>query len=621
MFNAHYMHHQRLTIGWVIAFALAQGLVRLAMVPVWWHYDELSHYEYLRYIVIHHQLPVEGHPDPAILASTATLTGSRICALDEPKETRSSCLMPGSQFNEQPGYYLLQSVFQLLFQPSSIQSQVWLARLVSVGLSLVVALLAYDLTRQVFPNDGLLALAVPTLLSTLSGYVDLMSALNNDVAAITAYSFLLWAIARLFRNGFGWRAVGWVVLGCVACLLSKTTAWVGLLVAVIALGLGGWPSIPKWARVVGLVVSVLVLSLVFDLDAPAHWQRLKASNAPGRIVTTAPSGSFAFRLEATSQNGGGLWQLLDQSESPLQGQWVTVGAWMRSPTGTIQAKPPLVGDGELNADAPQVMVTEQWQYYGYVTQVPAGVVAAAVYLRNLDDKSLEYDDVVVAKGIYEITIPPQLSTDESQGTWGNEPFKNLVANASAETGWLLLRPQLNRLFPWGGINYRLLSYYDLPRNWPSYWNALRWQFVTFWTGFGNGAEGLPPIGLIPFALVTVVATAGLGRLLVTQVRSPTWSSWQTRSLLSLLLAVGAMLAVSVLRIDPVNARGEIFYQPTARHFYNAIIPTVLFLAIGWLAWWPARQRRFGLISLVLMFYGLGVWSLFNVQLPYFHGGG
>ena len=75
--------------------------------------------------------------------------------------------------------------------------------------------------------------------------------------------------------------------------------------------------------------------------------------------------------------------------------------------------------------------------------------------------------------------------------------------------------------------------------------------------------------------------------------------------------------MSLIRIDPVGPEGTIFYIPTARHFYVAILPTSLLLVMGWLAWWPARYQKYAAVGLILALYGLGLWSLLNVQLPYF----
>jgi hypothetical protein len=75
----------------------------------------------------------------------------------------------------------------------------------------------------------------------------------------------------------------------------------------------------------------------------------------------------------------------------------------------------------------------------------------------------------------------------------------------------------------------------------------------------------------------------------------------------------------LIRIDPVGINGQMFYVPTARYYYVAMLPTCLLLMWGWLAWWPRRRQGWATVAVLLLLVGLGIWSLMNVQLLYFQG--
>ena len=173
----------------------------------------------------------------------------------------------------------------------------------------------------------------------------------------------------------------------------------------------------------------------------------------------------------------------------------------------------------------------------------------------------------------------------------------------------LLRPAIDRFLPFGGINKRLPFWYD-PQHWAYYDQALRWQFVTFWSAFGNGVPGLPRAPLAALLILSGLAATGLVK---SWKKSPV-SEWQVRGLAFLALAVLAAFMMSLLRID--NPRPT-SYIPTARHFYVAIVPVVLLLLLGWGAWLPAESRKVGLVGMVLGLYALVTWSILNVQIPWF----
>lgn len=436
--------------GMVLALlvVLSQGVMRLTTAPLWAHYDEPTHYEYMRYIVEDGVIPTpESPPDFTILERiAATYPQARIAHCYQIESEDMPCVLIGHQFPEMPGYYLLQALFQILFRSADIYQQVWLARLVSVLLAVGGGGLGYATARTLFPDRPLFAVSVPLLLGLIGGYGDLMSALNNDVGAVAAFSLFVYTMTRILKKGI--NLPNGLLLGAslLAAWFAKTSAWIAVPLAGVGLLLIYWPVLP---RVVKIALGVGVLAV---LVWAVKWQ-------PG--------------------------------------------------------------------------------------------------------------------------VGP------------------------------LLRPTLDARLPLGGFNGRLPFWYD-PHNWPYYWGALRWQFVTFWSGFGNGVAGLPRGPLV--LLLALSALAALGLIGGWEARKLTRE--QVRVLIFFAVVVASALLVSLMRIDNPHRGGS--YIPSARHFFIAIVPLAVLMLLGWTRWLPAgKGQRYALAGLVLSLHLLNVWSILAVQLPWF----
>jgi hypothetical protein len=193
----------------------------------------------------------------------------------------------------------------------------------------------------------------------------------------------------------------------------------------------------------------------------------------------------------------------------------------------------------------------------------------------------------------------------------------LIAFDWTASGGPQLRSQINQMVPVGDLNRRLRSWYDWGANGPAYWVAIRWQFVSFWSAFSMGVDGLPTWGVAVLAVISGAAGLGMIAALIRHLRAGTPQDDQRRVLLFFVAVVAAALLMSLLRIDPPDAEGRIHYIPTARHFYIAIVPTVMLLLAGLGAWLPRRAHRYGLALLALLLFALGVWSVLAVQMPWF----
>jgi hypothetical protein len=251
-----------------------------------------------------------------------------------------------------------------------------------------------------------------------------------------------------------------------------------------------------------------------------------------------------------------------------------------------------------------------------LTRAPADPVERVIYFPESNEA--EYDGVVLAPGFTKSVDPPVFDDGNAvSGTWGGERFINLVKNGSAEAGWLTLRYWIERLLPAGGVNQRLVSWFDWRRTWPAFWPALKWQFITFWAGYGTGVADGPFWTRMLFAIVTAISIGGLILELFSGARRRRLSGDDVRFLLFVTISVSAVAVASVLRIDPVDPGGRIAYMPTARHAYVAIVPAAILLARGWASWWSPRLRAPALAVLVAIVLLTGVYLFLAVQRPWY----
>lgn len=217
------------------------GLFQAFTTPIWAFYDETTHYEYIYFIRENGRRPVDGETIPGIYERFI----EPLASYDEYKEvtdpcepTAAHCLEIGKsgwQFDELPGYYLINAAAWNLTGAQTVVEEVRVSRILSVLMSALIGLMAYIITRTAFPERPYLAIATPLLLGIITGYLTTMSSLNNDAGAVFAVCIVLLASTLILRQPrFAW---GYALLfvGLAFCLQMKATSLLGLPIAVGAL--------------------------------------------------------------------------------------------------------------------------------------------------------------------------------------------------------------------------------------------------------------------------------------------------------------------------------------------------------------------------------------------------
>lgn len=584
----------------VLSVALLHGLIYLFLIPAWQHYDEPNHFE-VAWLSAHlRRMPRQGDYNPSFsyaVVESMLFNGFFDRMAEKPllESPDQQVEIPGySQLDEPPLYYLLASLPLRLTDAAPVEFQLAAARLVSLLLYLLTVFASWGMAIELTRPGHALRWMLPLTLALLPGFVDAMTAVNNDAAAVAVFSLFFWGSVRMLRRGFTLPGFLWITTCAALSIFTKNTAVFALVlwpvVLTFSLVRGRWRRL-AWA----LALLALALLAVFSLrwgDA-AYWHRatsqLEFTRAPHE---NAVVGEHVLRLVAPAQvnppSVDALVQLvpLDVSAS-LRGKTVTLGGWMWASQPLSTITPALVYPQESIFNYIEAGTTPV--FFAFQVQVPEDNFRLWVTLIERlplnTEVQLYYDGLVLVEGRRPIDEPPLFSTpDGGQGEWGGRPFVNLLRNGSAESAWPRIRPQVDllgvKLAPNNSTPSAILAaVIDWRASWALFAFSLQRLINTFWAWFGWGH--VPLLGGYPgayWALAGVTLLAAVGAL-IGVIRRWRWIPvdifWLT--LLSLLLAWVAAITRGVAYLSEIS-----YYLPVARHIYPVIIPMALVFTFGWL---------------------------------------
>jgi hypothetical protein len=655
----------------LLLLSAALGVAHAIIVPAWSQVEEPGHFEYIRTLIVHQEMPDPDNPDLDIrreIISTYIWAHHRLGSggrmanrvlietlgletdadwidLRDRLQEEPGYASPGdteryinrfnSQLEEPPGYYLAAALTVFPFRNAALETQLMIARLFTVGLGILTIWLAYLTACELFPNDRLMRIAVPAVVALLPSFVVLTATVNNTVAAAAAVSLVAYGSVRLVRRGYSLWGLILLAMGIAACLVSKTTAYAGLPMALLAILLAQREAWPRWILYALLGLAGIGAVIILSWHRPASWYGVDFDDGT-RAVDDVPVGKRVFEQIANYPNAD-MWQALPgETVKELRGQPVTIGAWMRTDHEQVLEHPPSLlyapdrGNPEriLWAEEP-VIVDEEWRFYATTATIPDDaqcmvyqMLASGEYAAEY---TIQYDGLIAVVGEWPLDDPPQFKDrDASEGIWGGEVFDNLLLNASAERGIPLIRSDLENLLPdqladtGVKLNPRLATFMDWKANREIFSQAMRWLFTSFWSRYGWSMPGLPRWIILGLFGLSIVSGAGL---IVYGVRDyPKAPLWQRRALALLLLGAGLSVGLAVFRIDPIRMPLYCdFYQgrfiSTGYYIIPGALPLMAVWYLGLRQWVPERGQRWLLAIMVLALFLLSIGVLFGRQIP------
>jgi hypothetical protein len=206
----------------VLVVASVQGIVFLALVPPWQHYDEPAHFEYAWLLAFHPSWPTIGTVNPAI----AWIGGE------------------GRALSHFPTYHLLVSLPLRLTSGWTVIEQLYVARSVSLVMFVVTVAILGGIARTLFHEGHHMRWLMPLTAALIPPFADIMTAVNNDVGAILGFSLFLWGVVRIITLGWSAATRGMGRWRCADCRSNEERRSSGDLYCPACAGDCGWSAPP-----------------------------------------------------------------------------------------------------------------------------------------------------------------------------------------------------------------------------------------------------------------------------------------------------------------------------------------------------------------------------------------
>lgn len=265
-------------LRWLIPLALLHGLLFLAIVPPWQHYDEPPHFEYAWLIANHGHIPSFIEVNPELRREVAdSMYGYRFY----PDGRRPDLLVadgPGLGENQRvhpPLYYALAALPLRLASGLAVDQQLYLVRALSLAFYVLTIIVAWRVACVVVPDEPLMQLAMPLLLMLTPTFVDIMTGMNNDVLVNFCAAALLLGCVLLIREGPRPLTLLLATLALGVALSTKRTAVI-LIIPYLASLTWAWrrEALRAWAVAGALVIGALALAAGLEIGRAADGRQL-----------------------------------------------------------------------------------------------------------------------------------------------------------------------------------------------------------------------------------------------------------------------------------------------------------------------------------------------------------
>ncbi len=233
----------------IVAAYTTIGVLYAALTPTWQVPDEPAHYNYVRALAEGRGFPVLEHGD------------YDQAYLERLKSERFPPELPIAlveyEDHQPPLYYLLATPVYLLFGGAVLP-----LRLISVTLGALLLLVVFGTVRAIFPTQPGLALITIALIAFIPQHVAMTAGVNNDALAELVVGGTLWALV-VYVGGDRKRDCPWQIgLLLAVALLTKTTAYAVVVVAMAAVLVRWRRERRTWGWAVGQLAWMLVPALI-----------------------------------------------------------------------------------------------------------------------------------------------------------------------------------------------------------------------------------------------------------------------------------------------------------------------------------------------------------------------
>jgi 4-amino-4-deoxy-L-arabinose transferase-like glycosyltransferase len=240
-------------LGLIIAIYLLLAAGYALKTPKWQAPDEPAHFNYIVHLAEERSLPalkVGYYPHQYLEKAKAAKFPEYVSI--EPLRY---------EFHQPPLYYLLGLPFYWVGGAFGLEGRILALRFLSIALGTGVLVAIYRTVREIFPQEGTLALATVGFAATVPMHLAMNAAINNDTLAELVMALILLMSVRMAMG----RPTNGAVLGALLGLglLTKTNIYLAIPLVILAALLS-----PERKR---MLLRPLLVSLVIVLALSAWW--------------------------------------------------------------------------------------------------------------------------------------------------------------------------------------------------------------------------------------------------------------------------------------------------------------------------------------------------------------
>jgi hypothetical protein len=243
----------------IVILYLILGALYATATPPWQAPDEPAHYNYVKYIAEHGQLPElqPGDYPHEYLEEIKAARFSPDLSVDPIRY----------EFHQPPLYYLVSSIIYRINLGLFDLPMLLVLRGLSLLLGAAALRIGYNVVRAVYPQEPLLALGAVAFAATLPMHLTMTATVNNDVLTGLLLAYIAWKVFAMQPGD--WTPRRSLGLGALLGLafLTKLQSYAAFGIVLFALAWDTWqarrgPSSLTWRRAIGCAGILLGTALV-----------------------------------------------------------------------------------------------------------------------------------------------------------------------------------------------------------------------------------------------------------------------------------------------------------------------------------------------------------------------
>jgi hypothetical protein len=647
MFGEFFKHPENRIILIILVIGLVHGLIYVFVVPPWQHYDEPAHFEYA-WIKAHHPgEPVadnidQGLRDRILSSMVETHFFNKIYGSPGNDPNFQPIWMFISQASDPPFYHLIAGIPIRLFPNAEVLTLMYLMRLISTGFLLISIWAAWGAAKELAPPGHFLRWAIPLFLALLPGFIDIMTAINNDAAAIAFSSIFFWFSLRLIRRRLNLFDLFVLIIITVLAFYTKKNIWTILIFLPVVVFIAAFPvKLRKWAGIFIAFMLIISSFALFSWGDAAYWYRMTPQSDHTRVElqSSTESPEYAIQIEMVpgETKSPSLWQHLpiDDNEG-INGKTVTVGGWVWASQPAHIASPGLmyitnterskVMHQEIAVGLTPIFVTTEVEIPDNAYRI---LVTLSPQVESIENPTtVYYTGLFLIEGTCPIIANPKFSDlSENEGLWCGQKKTNLIRNGNGVLSGLAVRSSVyqlvRRIGPYNEIAIvSVLGYLTDPQGSTWYnWLAGKTLFKTFWACFSWGQVYLTdPWAYRVLVAITLLLLMGSAVFLL---RGEWRKSANTTQLIiySFIFGISGWIIAFIAGMFFGGLLLKLVY-PVARYAFPVIIPTSFFLCAGWMEWfgwlgkfWKQHNLASRILFVVFLVL-LDIYALYSLEIYY-----